>query len=296
MTPKNDEAREFLASRRAKITPEMAGLPRGSGIRRVAGLRREEVAILAGVSVDYYTRIEKGDLSGVSDEILDAVAGALQLSDDETGYLYDLARMARRPERSHARARQSPARVPQSIRLLIDSMSASPVIAMSRRLDIVAANPLGRALYDVAFDSPTRRSSTAPPNLASFTFLDPAAPEFFDDRDGAAATCVRILRAQAGATPKDRQLTQLVGELCTRSEDFAARWSAHDVGRHRSGTKILHHHEVGRLELVFEDLTVESAPSLILSAYIAEPSSPTAERLELLATWSATMAAEAVGG
>lgn len=291
MTPKNENVREFLSTRRAKITPEQAGIPRGSGVRRVPGLRREEVAMFSGVSVDYYTRIEKGDLTGVSDEVLDALARALRLDEDETAYLYDLARSAQRPTRARRTSRTATI-VPQQVQLLIDSMSASPVIALSRRLDILSANTLGKALFDVVYGSPTRRSSAATPNLASFVFLDPAAAVFYDDLDNAAATCVKMLRAQAGAAPHDKQLTQLIGELSTRSTDFSARWAAHDVGLHRSGTKILHHHEVGELTLGFEELTLDSAPSITLSTYVAEPASPTAERLQLLAAWTAAYAPE----
>ncbi len=286
MTPKNEDVREFLASRRAKIAPEEAGIPRGGGVRRVPGLRREEVAMLSGVSVDYYTRIEKGDLTGVSDEILDALARALQLNEDEIAYLYDLARAARRPARARRQTKAATI-VPQQVQLLIDSMSASPVIALSRHLDIVAANALGRALFDVVYDSPTRSSAASLPNMAAFVFLDPAADGFYDDLDEAAATCVRILRTQAGASPHDKQLIQLIGELSTRSTDFSARWAAHDVGIHRSGTKTLHHHEVGDLVLGFEELTLDSAPTITLSTYVAEPASPAAERLQLLAAWNA---------
>ncbi|BCJ38617.1 transcriptional regulator [Actinocatenispora thailandica] len=289
MTAKNESAREFLATRRAKITPEMAGLPRGAGPRRVPGLRREEVAMLSGVSVDYYTRIEKGDLTGVSDEILDAVARALQLNDDETGYLYDLARIARRPTRARRQAKPTTA-VPQQVQLLIDSMSATPVVAHNRWLDVLAANALGRALFDLVYDSPTRRSHTAPPNLALFVFLDPAAEDFYADLDAAATVCVRTLRAQAAETPHDKRLTQLIGELSTRSEDFRARWAAHNVGKHRTGHKTIRHREVGELHLGFEELTLDSTPSIVLSTYIAEPASPTAERLQLLAAWAATSA------
>jgi len=295
MTPKNDSVRDFLATRRAKITPDMAGIPRGSGVRRVPGLRREEVAMLSGVSVDYYTRIEKGDLTGVSDEVLDSVARTLQLTDDEIAYLYDLARAARRPARTRKQARPA-ARVPQSVQLLIDSMSATPVIAHNRCLDVLAANLLGRALFDVVYGSPTRHSAAAPPNLASFIFLDPAADGFYSDLDDAAALCVRILRAQAGATPHDKHLTQLIGELSTRSEDFRTRWAAHDVGTHRAGAKTLRHREVGELILGFEELTLDSAPSITLSTYIAEPDSPTAERLQLLAAWTARGAVQSPSG
>lgn len=229
MAPKDERVRDFLATRRAKITPDMAGIPRGGGARRVPGLRREEVAMLAGVSADYYTRIEKGDLTGVSDEVIDALARALQLTEDESAYLYDLARAARRPSRARRQPKAATG-VPQQVQLLIDAMSVTPVIALSKRLDVLASNALGRALFDMAFTSPTRRSSASPPNLASVVFLDPAAATFYDDLDDAAAACVRILRARAGATPQDRQLIQLVGELTTRSADFRTRWAAHDVG------------------------------------------------------------------
>lgn len=291
MATKNENVREFLATRRAKITPEEAGIPRGSGVRRVPGLRREEVAMLSGVSVDYYTRIEKGDLTGVSDEVLDALARTLRLDEDETAYLYDLARAAHRPARARRKPRAATT-VPQQVQVLIDSMSASPVIALSRRLDLLAANALGRALFDVVYASPTRRSAASAPNMASFVFLDPAAGDFYADLDDAAATCVKILRAQAGSTPHDERHTQLVGELSTRSENFRARWAAHDVGVHRAGEKTLHHHEVGELVLGFEELSLDSAPSIVLSTYIAEPASPTAERLQLLAAWNATHANE----
>ena len=171
-------------------------------------------------------------------------------------------------------------------------MSSTPVIALSRRLDILAANALGRALFDVVYNSPTRSSAASAPNMAPFVFLDPAAGQFFPDLDEAEATCVKMLRDQSGATPHDKQLTQLIGELTTRSTDFSARWAAHDVGVHRTGTKILHHHEVGELGLGFEELTVNSAPSIVLSTYIPEPASPTAERLQLLAAWMATRTTE----
>ncbi|MGV9408818.1 helix-turn-helix domain-containing protein [Nocardia sp. NPDC003693] len=289
MTSKDEDVRDFLSTRRAKITPDMAGLPAGSTLRRVPGLRREEVAMLAGVSVDYYTRIEKGDLTGVSDDVLDAVGRALQLNHDELGYLYDLARNARRPARARRRAKPVTAVSPQ-LQLLIDSMTTTPVIAHNRCLDILAANPLGRALFDVVYDSPTRRSATTAPNLAAFVFLDPAAAGFYADVDDAAAVCVQILRTQAAATPHDKHLIGLIGELSTRSEDFRSLWAAHDVGRHRAGGKKIHHRDVGELALGFEQLTIDSAPSIVLSTYIAEPASPTAERLQLLAAWAATPA------
>ncbi|WP_026313450.1 helix-turn-helix domain-containing protein [Actinomadura flavalba] len=289
MAPKDANVRNFLSTRRAKITPEMAGLPVYGTVRRVPGLRREEVALLSGVSADYYTRIEKGDLTGVSDEVLDAVSRALQLTDDEHRYLYDLARAARRPARARSGTRPA-TRVPQRVRLLIDSMGG-PVIAHNRSLDVLASNALGRALFSVVYDSPTRRSAASSPNLAAFVFLDPAAQEFYADPGGAAAVCVRLLRAQAAATPHDRRLSGLVGELSTRSEDFRTRWAAHDVGTHSAGGKTYHHPAVGELDLGFEQLTLDSVPGIVLSAYTAEPASPTAERLRLLTAWAATGAA-----
>lgn len=286
MTLKDENVRDFLATRRAKITPDMVGLPT-SGLRRVPGLRREEVAMLSGVSVDYYTKIEKGDLTGVSDDVLDAIARTLSLDDAEISYLYDLARTARRPSRARRRTNPVTA-VPQGVQLLMDSMVLTPAIAHNGCLDMLAANALGRALFDVVYSSPTRRSATAPPNLASFVFLDPAAKDFYADVDDAASVCVQILRAQAGATPHDSHLTRLIGELSTRSEDFRTRWATHDVTQHRAGSKTIHHREVGELALQFEQLSIDSAPSIILSTYIPEPASPTAERLQLLAAWSAT--------
>lgn len=242
--------------------------------------------MLAGVSVDYYTRIEKGDLSGVSDDILDAVAQALHLDQDEIAYLYDLARLSHRPSRVRARTRQSRS-VPQRVQMLIDSMSTVPVIAHTGALDVLASNVLGRALFADVYDSPTRRSSAASPNLASFVFLDPAADEFYEDLDEAAAVCVRVLRSQVAVDPHDRRLTELIGELSTRSDDFRTRWGAHDVGVHRSGDKKLRHRDVGELILGFEQLTLQSAPSIVLSTYLPEPASTTAERLQLLASWAA---------
>ncbi|RKT52424.1 helix-turn-helix transcriptional regulator [Saccharothrix australiensis] len=291
MSPKNQAARDFLTTRRAKITPRMAGLPDyGTTTRRVPGLRREEVALLAGVSADYYTRMEKGNLAGVSEEVLDAVARALQLDEDERRYLLDLARAARRPTRAPGRTRRARG-VSHRVQLLIDSMGATPVIAHDGCLDILGANPLGRALFSAAYDSPTRRSSTAHPNLAAFVFLDPAAQDFYADIDEAAAVCVHMLRAHAGAAPYDKHLTGLIGELSTRSPEFRTRWAAHDVSTHRAGAKALHHHDVGELILGFEQLTIASTPTITLSTYIAEPNSPTAERLQLLASWARTTTA-----
>ena len=289
MATRSEAARDFLITRRAKITPGMTTLPITSGHRQVPGLRREEVALLAGVSVDYYTRLEKGHLAGVSTEVLDAVARALQLDDAERSYLFDLARAANatgRPTRMTRRRAMPQVRL--NLQLVLDSMITSPAVVHTGRLDLLAANLLGRALFAPIYDSPTRTSDISPPNLARFVFLDPAATTFYPEHDQAAATVVEMLRVQAGIDPYDKDLTDLVGELSTRSEDFRGRWAAHDVSLHRSGTKRFHHPEVGDLTLGFEEMTITADAGLLLSSYVAEPNSASAERLQLLAAWVAT--------
>jgi transcriptional regulator with XRE-family HTH domain len=209
------EIRDFLATRRARITPEQAGLLPGGGRRRVPGLRREEVAVLAGVSTDWYIRLEKGHIAGVSEDVLEAVARALQLDDAERRHLFDLARAAKP---SRAPRRRSKLTVKPRVQWLLDSMSTSAVIALNGRMDILAANTLGRALYSPVFDAPRR-----PANIARFQFLDPRAQDFHPDWDGAANTTVAILRTEAGRDPHDQDLRDLVGELSTVSEEFRTR-------------------------------------------------------------------------
>ncbi|MEU5850157.1 helix-turn-helix domain-containing protein [Saccharopolyspora shandongensis] len=291
MSAKSTEARDFLVTRRAKITPDQAGLSHYGGNRRVPGLRREEVALLAGVSVDYYTRLEKGNLAGVSDSVLDAVAGALRLDEAERVYLFDLARAANatgRPHTGPASRRRPAQRVRPVVQQIIDGMTNTVAFVRNGRLDILGANALGRALYSPVFDSPTRTSEVTPPNIARFGFLDPAARDFFPDYEESCHTSVAILRTEAGHNPHDRGLTDLIGELCTRSEDFRTRWAAHDVRLHRTGTKHFHHPVVGDLPLNFEAMQFTADAGLTLSAYTAEPGSPSAEALQLLASWAAT--------
>ncbi|WP_083707445.1 helix-turn-helix domain-containing protein [Intrasporangium flavum] len=291
MSRRSQEARDFLVSRRAKITPEQAGLRRYGGLRRVPGLRREEVAILAGVSVDHYTRLEKGNLSGVSDGVLDAVAGALQLTEAERVYLFDLARAA-----NAAGGRREPppaATVHASLHRVLDAMTGAAAFVRNGRLDILAANLLGRALYSPVFDSPTRPTPTAPPNIARFHFLDPNGPDFFPDLDASESTAVQLLRAEAGRRPHDRQLTDLVGELCTRSDNFARRWADHDVRSHRTGLKRFRHPVVGELAVSFDAMDLPADPGLTMTVYTTEPGSPDEERMRLLATWAATELAPA---
>ncbi|MFK0150719.1 helix-turn-helix transcriptional regulator [Streptomyces sp. NPDC090499] len=278
------EVREFLSTRRARITPERAGLPVFGGNRRVAGLRREEVALLAGMSVDYYVRLERGNLSGASDSVLEALAHALQLDEAERAHLYDLARAA---TPSGRRSAVTASRVRPTILRLLDSMTGVPAYVRNARFDILAANTLGRALYAPVFDSPLF-AQRGPVNTARFMFLDPASREFWVDWDKGADDAVAFLRAETGRAPHDKVLTDLVGELTTRSDEFARRWARHDVKFHRTGVKNLHHPLVGDLALPYEAMDLPSDPGLRLNFYTPEPDSREREALGLLAGWTAT--------
>ncbi len=276
------EARDFLATRRARLTPQQAGLPLYGANRRVPGLRRDEVAVLAGISVEYYTRLERGNLSGVSEGVLDALAGALQLDEAERAHLFDLARTANASPTK--RRRPGPLRIRPNVQRVLDSMVAAPAWVRNGRSDFLAANRLGFALYAPIFKDPVR-----PANTARFTFLDPHAPEFYVDWDRIANDMVGILRAEAGRNPYDRGLTDLIGELSTRSDEFRTRWAAHNVRSHQTGAKKLHHPTVGDLDLTYEAMELPADPGLTLLVYTAEPGSKTQDSLNLLATWSATL-------
>lgn len=285
------ETREFLATRRARLTPDCAGLPAyGRSNRRVPGLRREEVAMLAGVSVDYYTRLERGNLHGASEEVLEALAEALQLDEAERLHLFDLARAANASGAARSRARRTPAATLRpEVQRILDAMTDAPAFVRNGRLDVLGANLLGRALYAPMYDSP-QRPREQPMNTARFHFLDPdAAQEYWGDRwQKVARDAVAILRAEAGRNPFDQQLTHLVGELSTRSEDFRRLWASHDVRLHRSGTKVFHHPAVGVLELGYEALVLPGDPGLQMNVYTAAPGTPAADGLTLLASWAAT--------
>jgi transcriptional regulator with XRE-family HTH domain len=277
------EIREFLVSRRAKITPQQAGLPAwGGSHRRVPGLRREEVALLAGVSIDYYTRLERGNLDGVSDSVLDAVANALGLDDAERAHLDNLARTAQtRPRRRPSRPKRTGVR--PELQRILDAVTEAPAYLRNGRRDLLAANRLGRALYSPMFANPQR-----PVNVARFVFLDPAARSFFLDWTTAANDMVAALRIEAGRRPHDRALSDLVGELSTRSDEFASFWASQNVRFHRSGLKDVHHPAVGDLHLSFEAMELPADPGLSLIVYSAEPGSSTDDGLRLLATWAVT--------
>jgi transcriptional regulator with XRE-family HTH domain len=277
-----NEIREFLATRRARISPQQAGLAT-YGRRRVPGLRREEVAVLAGVSTDYYAQLERGNLTGVSDSVLDAIARALQLDEAEHAHLHDLARAANTAP--HTRRRPAPKhQIRPVVQRILDGMTALPAIVLNGRLDLLAANRLGRALYSPAYDGSAR-----PVNLARFTFLNPRATQLYPNWDDAANTTVAMLRSDAGRNPYDRRLSDLIGELSTRSETFRNRWAAHNVRLHRAGAKQFHHPVVGDLSLAYEVMQLTADTGLTLTAYSPEPDSPSHDRLALLASWAATM-------
>jgi len=276
------QIREFLSTRRARISPEQAGLPvYGGDHRRVPGLRRSEVASLAGISPEYMTKLERGNATGVSESVIDGLAHALQLDEAERAHLEDLFRTAgttRRPRR-----RPALQRVRTTVQRILDSMALAPAFVLNGRGDVLAANDLGFALFCPVFADPAR-----PANTASFVFLDPSATEFFRDWDNVANDTVALLRAEAGRDPYDRELSDLIGQFSTRSEDFRRRWAAHNIRIHTSGVKLFHHPVVGDLDLFFESLPLPADPSQSLLVYTAEPGSPSQDALRLLASWAAT--------
>jgi transcriptional regulator with XRE-family HTH domain len=276
-----DEIKVFLTTRRARITPDQAGLPAYGGRRRVKGLRREEVAMLAGISVEYYTRLERGTARGVSEEVLEGLARALQLDEAERTHLYDLVRATQ--ANAPARRRSAQERVRPSVQQILDAMTDVPAFVRNDRLDVLAANGLGRAFYSEIYADPIQ-----PPNTGRFVFLSPRAREFFLDWDRIAADTVGILRQSARRDPYDRRLSDLIGELSTRSDEFRVRWAAHDVNLHRSGVKRFHHPVVGDLTLTFEALHLPGDPSQQMLVYTPEPGSPSQEALGLLASWAAS--------
>ncbi|MGI5429623.1 helix-turn-helix transcriptional regulator [Streptomyces sp. CA-179760] len=273
------EVSAFLKSRRDKVTPEQAGLP-VYGQRRVPGLRRGEVAMLAGMSVEYYTRLERGNIGGVSDSILDALAQALRLDDTERDHLYALARAAgTRP----ARARRHPKKttVRPSVLRIIEGLHDQPAYVRNNRMDILAANPLARALHHEVFE-------LEPVNTCRFVFLDPRATRLYPAWERVAREGVGVLRVEVAKNPYDRELSNLIGELSTRSDAFRRMWGAHDVHVFTKGTKRFHHSAVGELELVHETLDLPNTDGLSITVYSADPGTPAADALQLLASWAAT--------
>ncbi|MGO1510867.1 MAG: helix-turn-helix domain-containing protein, partial [Actinomycetales bacterium] len=277
------QVRDFLRSRRDRLQPTDVGIAGGLR-RRVPGLRREEVALLAGMSVEYYVKLERGNLRGVSEGVLASLARALRLSEEEHRHLMDLASAAN----SGAGSSVSPTRrVRPALQQLLDAMAA-PAWVRNGRSDFLAGNTLGRALY-----APILSSSIQPANVARFMFLDPSSRDFYPDWDEIGQQMVASLRAEAGRHPFDRPLTDLIGELSTRSDEFRRWWGAHEVFTHSAGSKRIHHPEVGMLSLSYEPMALTSDTGLTMIVYSAEPGSPTADGLALLASLHAGPAASA---
>jgi transcriptional regulator with XRE-family HTH domain len=277
------EVREFLTSLRARLSPQQAGLAAFGHNRRVPGLRREEVATLAGVSIVYYTRLERRNLAGVSESVLDAVATTLQLDDAEREHLFDLARTANTTASARARSHGGAGRgrVPAGIQQVLDAITEAPADVRNGRRDILASNKLARALYcDI------HAETVQPPNVARFTVLNPKARDFFVDWDRAAGDIVSSLRIEAGRHPYDKRLSDLVGELSTRSEEFRVRWASHNVRHHTAGTKKMHHPVVGEIELAYQSLALPGDIGLNLNVFTAAPGSPSQEALQFLANKS----------
>ncbi|MCS5735074.1 helix-turn-helix domain-containing protein [Herbiconiux daphne] len=279
-----DEVRDFLASRRSRITPAQAGITVSGRTRRVPGLRREEVATLAGVSVDYYVRFERGDLSGASDAVLESLSRALQLEDAEREYLFELARKAAPQPRSR---RSRPPQVRAAVQSVLDGLEGTPAWVRNDRYDMLATNSMARALH-----APMLSGSHHPANVARFVYLDPRAPDFFVDWEYLADDIAAVLRQEAARHPYDKSLTELIGELSTRSEVFRQRWAAHIIRFHRSGVKKLRHPIVGELELNYETMELPGDPGIAMIVYTAVAGSPSADALKLLASWAATQVSE----
>lgn len=257
-------------------------MPAGAN-RRVKGLRRSEVAILAGLSVEYYTRLERGAISGASDQVLESIARALRLDDAERAHLFNLASAAS-PAARPPRRRTSKSYVPhQSLQWALDAITAGPAFVRNGRMDLLAVNPLARAFYKDCYDMPGQS-----PNIARFTFLDERAQQFYPDWDAFAEVTVSILRTEAGRDPHNKELHDLIGELGTRSDEFRRRWGAHNVRHHGTGFKNFNHPVVGEMTLAFEGLEMAAEPGLTLTIYTAEPGSASAERMQLLASWAAS--------
>jgi len=279
------EVRDFLVSRRAGLKPEQVGLHHYGSNRRVPGLRREEVAMLAGLSVDYYTRLERGNLVGVSETVLHAVADALRLDEAERAYLVVLFRAANASGRAPALAQSQLIR--PAVQQILDGLTATPAFVRNHQLDLLATNALAQALYAPILESAVATSGRHP-NIARFHFLDPGSVDFFPDWEAVADASVAILRTEARRAPRDLAPTGLIDELRERSPDFRTRWAAHKVRLRHTGSMAFRHPAIGRLTLAFEDLTLASDGGLTLTAYAAEPGSPAAHHLGLLRSWAAT--------
>ncbi|GGS89518.1 helix-turn-helix domain-containing protein [Streptomyces chromofuscus] len=267
---------EFLRSRRARLKPGDVGLPDYGRHRRVPGLRREELAQLAGVSVAYYTRLEQGNGRNVSAEVLDAIARALRLTDAEHAHLTHLAAPKQHKKKPTARTQQ----VRVALRQLLDTMDAVPAYVVGRRSDILAWNRMAAAVFGDWAELPAQER-----NWARLVFLRPKYRELFVDWDQKASDIVAFLRMDAGCHPDDPRLSALVGELSVKSGEFRRLWATHDVKEKSHGVKLLRHPLVGELSLSFETFRLADDVEQSLTTYHAEPDSASAEALRLLASW-----------
>ncbi|MBT0769848.1 helix-turn-helix domain-containing protein [Kineosporia sp. J2-2] len=269
---------EFLTTRRAGLHPAQAGLAPGRN-RRVKGLRREEVAALAGISVEYYVRLERGQATGASDGVLEGVGRALRFGDDERAHLTDLLRSGSGVH--PCRLLPSPSTVRPAVRRILDSMTATPALVLNGRLEIAGANDLGRALYG-PLTGPPEKPVGWPESIALSTFSDPGARTFWRDWPAVATGVVNHLRAQAGRNPCDHVLTGLVDDLCSRSEVFRDLWARHEVRVPRAGLHRVRHPVAGDLDLPFESAPLD--PGLTLLMYSAEPGTASDAALRRLAS------------
>lgn len=284
-----EELRGFLISRRARLSPEDAGMTPFPGMRRVAGMRREEVAYLAGISVDYYTRLERGRVQGISEEILVAVSRALRLDDVEHEHLLRLVQSLRPGAERRTRRRRTAPREPDgSLQRLIDTISG-PAYLQNSRLDILAANRIGWKLFPHAEQHLAQNDGT-PFNSLRFQVLDPRAKDFYEDWELAVRNGTAALHEAAGRQQGDKELFALIGELSARSEHFRTLWASHDVLRYRRSPKRYHHPLVGEVVFDAQSFTVDADPDLSLLVYMVEPGSPTADAMRILEGWTAAPA------
>ncbi|MFF5144714.1 helix-turn-helix domain-containing protein [Streptomyces sp. NPDC013157] len=270
------ELSEFLRTRRARLSPSDVGLPDFGRRRRVPGLRREELAQLAGVSVAYYTRLEQGNGRNVSAEVLDSIARALRLTDAEHAHLTHLAKGKQHKKKASARPQQ----VRASLGQLLESMEGVPAYIVGRRSEILAWNRMAAALFGDWAELPA-----AERNWARLTFLRPDYRELFVEWEQKAIDIVCQLRMDAGCYPDDPRLSALVGELSVKSEEFRRLWATHDVKEKSYGVKRIHHPLVGELSLNYESFRMAGDQDQALVTYHAEPGSASAEALRLLASW-----------
>ncbi|MEV7110986.1 helix-turn-helix domain-containing protein [Streptomyces anulatus] len=276
MSSNRNELGDFLKARRAELTPRAVGLPDSGGPRRVTGLRREEVAQLAAISTDYYTRLEQGRLPA-SAPVLETLAEALHLDEDQRRYLFGLAGKETAKPR-----RRTVQKVQPQLRRVLDDLSSTPAVVMGRRMDVIAWNPLAAALITDFGKVPEKHR-----NYVRILFTDPMMRRLYADWKSVARTAVAQLRMEAAKYPDDPRLTALVGELSVQDADFRTWWAAHHVATLSVGTKVLHHPVAGELSLDWDTLSASTDPDQQLVVWTAEVGSPTYDGLRILASWQA---------